>query len=91
MLKKLMIGAAFAAMIAAPALAQSYDPSAGSGNIVSPNGGPVTAETPPYLGPGNAYAHVGPGGGFTAGSAYAYAPRRPHGQCRTYHCDPSQY
>ena len=34
MLKTLMIGAALAAMIGAPAMAQSYDPSVGSGNIV---------------------------------------------------------
>ncbi|MEJ2432383.1 MAG: hypothetical protein P8Y53_04160 [Pseudolabrys sp.] len=69
MLKKLMIGAALGAMVATPAFAQAYDPNVGSGNIVSPNGGHVYADTPA------AYAHVAPGGGYYApGNAYAYAP-----------------
>lgn len=84
MLKNFMLGAALAAMLAAPAFAQAYDPSAGSGNIVSPNGTPVTAGTPAYLGPGKAYAHVPPGGGYAYapgwyGNAYAYQPRARRG------------
>ena len=76
MLKKIVIGAALAAMVATPALAQAYDPDAGSGNIVSPNGAHVYADTPPYLGQsGEAYAHMAPGGGYYApGGAYAYSP-----------------
>lgn len=81
MLKKFMLGAALAAMLAAPALAQSYYGGAGSGNIVSPSGAPVTAGTPAYLGPGPAYAHVRAGGGYytPGGNAYAYQPRARRG------------
>ena len=40
MLKKLIIGAAFSALIASSAMAQSYQPMLGSGNIIpGPNGG----------------------------------------------------
>jgi hypothetical protein len=35
-MKKLIIATALAALIGSPALAQSYDPSIGSGNIASP-------------------------------------------------------
>jgi hypothetical protein len=60
MLKKLMIGAAFVAMLAAPALAQSYDPELGSGNVLAgPNGGGVGGPTEPGL----------------FGGPYAYEPR----------------
>ena len=34
MMKQLMMGAAFATLIATSAMAQAYDPSAGTGNIV---------------------------------------------------------
>ena len=48
MLKKIIIGAAFSALIASSAMAQSYQPEWGSGNIVpGPNGGFVSA---PYDG-----------------------------------------
>jgi hypothetical protein len=46
MWKTMMIGATLAAAIASPALAQSYNPSAGTGNIVRnpslPYSGPIT-------------------------------------------------
>ena len=35
-MKKLIIGAAFATLLASPAFAQAYDPNVGSGNIVPP-------------------------------------------------------
>jgi hypothetical protein len=55
MLKKLMMSAALAATIGAPAMAQSYDPSMGSGNIVPP----ITQNAPSSYGYGrNAYAYV---------------------------------
>jgi opacity protein-like surface antigen len=37
-MKKLIIGAAFAVLLASPAFAQAYDPNIGSGNIVSSPG-----------------------------------------------------
>jgi hypothetical protein len=49
MLKKIMLGAAVAALLASSAMAQSYDPSAGTGNIVKnpshPPSGPVMPGT----------------------------------------------
>ncbi len=51
MLKRIVIGLMAVGLLAAPALAQRYDPDAGSGNIVQgPGGAPVTASTPPYVG-----------------------------------------
>jgi hypothetical protein len=68
MLKRLMIGLAIAGLSAAPALAQKYVPEAGSGNIVKgPGGGPVTADTPPYV-------------GQRSGEAYNYNRRSTTGQ-----------
>lgn len=85
MLKNIMRAAALVAMTATPALAQVYNPDAGSGNIVSPNGAHVYADTPAYLPnahSGQAYAHVKPGGGYYApGGAYAYVPS-PSGRYR---------
>jgi hypothetical protein len=82
MLKRLMIGAALAAVLATPAFAQAYYGGAGSGNIVSPNGAPVSAGTPAYVGgSAKAYAHVPPAGGYsTPGfNAFAYQPRARRG------------
>ncbi len=87
MLKKLLIGTALAAMAASPALAQSYYPDVGSGNIVAGPGGPhVRAETSPYVGQrGPAYTWLQHRGGVYVrpyayggayGGAYAYAPPR---------------
>jgi hypothetical protein len=42
---KLAIAAIAALCIASPALAQSFDPEAGSGNIVADNSGQTTAQT----------------------------------------------
>lgn len=42
---KLAIAAIVAICIASPALAQSFDPEAGSGNIVADNSGQTTAQT----------------------------------------------
>jgi hypothetical protein len=69
MLKKIMMGTALAALVASSAMAQSYQPEWGSGNIVpntnqSPNGS-VRSETL------NAYAFV------PAPDAYAFVPA-PH-------------
>ena len=77
-----MIGAAFAAMLATPAFAQAYYGGAGSGNIVSPNGVPVTANTPAYVGGSTtAYAHAKSGGGYSTPGANAFAcqPRARRG------------
>jgi hypothetical protein len=51
MLKPVVISLAAIGLLATPAIAQKYDPDAGSGNIVQgPGGAPVTADTPPYVG-----------------------------------------
>jgi len=67
MMKTLMIGAALAAMIGAPAMAQSWDPSVGSGNIVGayshPNSGPTVPDS------NYGYSSYDRGGG-----AYAFTP-----------------
>ena len=62
MLKKIIIGAAFSALIASSAMAQSYQPEWGSGNIVAgSSGGFVTV---PYgterFGEPGAYAYERP-------------------------------
>ncbi len=73
MLKKLMIGAALAAMIGAPAMAQSYDPSIGSGNIVRGHGHMYSGSTVPSDSYGYSTYDRGSGG------AYAFAPAHDHG------------
>jgi hypothetical protein len=45
MKSKLALAAIAAICIASPALAQAFDPDAGSGNIVAANGGPQGAPT----------------------------------------------
>ncbi len=51
-MKKIMLALAFAAVVATPALAQSYDPNVGSGNIVpqaylnNANGNDAYAQAP---------------------------------------------
>lgn len=70
MLKKLIMGAALATLVASPALAQSYDPSVGSGNLVGPS-------TP--SGSGSRLPHYSRSGKIVSGhgaglGAYAYAP-----------------
>lgn len=74
MLKKLMIGAALAAMIGAPAMAQSWNPSVGSGNIVG-------SYTHSYSGPTVPSGSAGYGayGGDEGSGAYAFAPERGDG------------
>lgn len=66
MLKKIMLGAAVAGLMASSAMAQSYDPSVGSGNIVKnpshPPSGPVMPGTIGHL-----YAND-----------FAYAPPAAH-------------
>jgi opacity protein-like surface antigen len=49
-MKKLLIASALALGVASPALAQSYDPSIGSGNLVRPgwSRGPVFYHSAPY-------------------------------------------
>lgn len=79
MLKKLMIGAALAAMIGAPAMAQSWNPSVGSGNIV---GSYTHGDSGPRIPSGS--AGYGAYGGDEGGSgAYAFAPDR--GDYGSYH------
>ncbi len=56
MLKQVVIGLATIGFLATPAVAQRYDPDAGSGNLVGP-GGPVTADTPAYLGQRSGHAY----------------------------------
>ncbi len=48
--KKMMIGAAVAALIASPALAQSFDPSVGSGSVVGPYNSPQSGPSMPSTG-----------------------------------------
>jgi opacity protein-like surface antigen len=59
-MKKLLMGAALVALLASPALAQSYNPNLGSGNIVPEPGG----------------AYNTPTGDANWGSDDAYAPSR---------------
>jgi hypothetical protein len=68
-MKKLLLGAAFVAMLATPALAQSFDPDFGSGNI-----------NPPYhsIYGGQSYDSqglTGQGRHWGGRGAYAYEPR----------------
>jgi hypothetical protein len=65
MLKKIMIGAAFAAMISAPAVAQSYNPAMGTGNVTAP------PQAHGYTGNVHAYAYA-PRSRYTS----AYGPIR---------------
>ena len=69
MLKKLMIGAALAALTVSPTVAQSYDPAAGSGNIVGPMNSPNSGPTiPAYNSNSKVVGH----------GTYAYARARHH-------------
>jgi len=78
MLKTLMIGAALAAMIGAPAMAQSYDPSVGSGNIVRGHGHMYSGSTVPGHRYGSdRYGYDTSEGGY--GGAYAFAPGQDDG------------
>ena len=67
-LKKLVMGATVAALLTAPALAQAYSPSDGTGNVINL---PLAEATNGALGVGaRAYGPVP-----DASSAYAYVPR----------------
>ena len=68
MWNNLLIGAALAAVVGAPAMAQSWQPSVGSGNIVSA-----------YSGPAGSSGYGADGGGYGASGAYAFAPRHDDG------------
>lgn len=77
MLKTFIIGAALATMIGVPAMAQSYDPNVGSGNIVGAYSQPYSGPTVPRSGDGySAYGSADEGG---YGGAYAFAPAHDHG------------
>ena len=89
MLKKIMMGVALAAVIGTPALAQSYNPSVGSGNLVPPPN--ATAPHSYRYSGGEAYSYgpIGYGVGVLraldpfAYDAYAYEPapyRHHHGR-----------
>jgi hypothetical protein len=70
MLKKLILGAGLAALIASPAFAQAYNPEWGTGNVINL---PAAEATNGAVGIGaNAY-----GPAPYANSAYAYVPRDP--------------
>lgn len=69
MLKKTIMGLGFAALLASPALAQSYDPDLGTGNVMTPPSAVYNAPA----GIGTPEATVG-----TAGGPFAYAPQRLH-------------
>ncbi len=71
MLKKMMIGAAVAALIASPALAQSFDPSVGSGNVVGPYNSPQSGPSMPEYGRSGKLMN----GGKSGGNVFAFAPR----------------
>jgi len=62
-MKKTLILATFASIIALPAFAQSFDPDVGTGNVV-----------PPVMGAPGAYAAVPPVANMGATGAYAQAP-----------------
>lgn len=70
-MKKLLLGAALLAALAAPALGQSYNSNFGSGNMVPPPGGSY-AYSDGYS--GAAYAPAGPGMYAAGHAAYGYAP-----------------
>jgi hypothetical protein len=53
-MKKLIIAASFATLLASPAFAQSYDPNVGSGNVIPPASG--FASNPGY----GAFAYAQP-------------------------------
>lgn len=78
MLKTLVIGAALATMIGAPAMAQSWDPNVGSGNIVTPYTRSYSGPTIPSGRAG--YGAYGSDSG--ASGAYAFAPERDYGSYR---------
>jgi len=84
MLKKITMGAVFAALVASSAMAQSYQPEWGSGNIVPGSGGGFV--TSPYSGE----RFGGPYAGAYVGTPYnrAYAYERP--AYRRYNRQPQQ-
>ena len=71
-MKIILLGAGVAALLASSAMAQSYDPAVGSGNIVPDTGydGPTVNE--PYYGPSRAFARESRA---YARDSYASAPR----------------
>ncbi len=74
MLTKLMLGTALTAMVATMAQAQSFTPSAGSGNIVAPPNSPYSGpDMPGYSRQGRLVANPD-----LVNGAYAYAPPRHH-------------
>jgi hypothetical protein len=68
-MRTLVIGAALATLIAAPAFAQAYDPNLGSGNLVFP---PGAANRAAPVVPPRATDNVSP----ASADSYAYAPDR---------------
>ena len=73
-MKKLLMSAAFVALLASPALAQSYDSDFGSGNIVREQNQDITGSA------GSSYAYMPPHAGMTrlrGIRAQAMTPRDP--------------
>jgi opacity protein-like surface antigen len=68
-MKKLLLSATLLAALAAPALAESYNPNLGSGNIVPPPGGRYAYSD------GSNYVRAGSARMYAPGyAAYGYAP-----------------
>ena len=55
-MKKLILGTALATLMAAPALAQAYNPNNGTGNVIVPTPPSWRSQTLAYDGAGNPYA-----------------------------------
>jgi hypothetical protein len=70
-MKKLVIALGLATLLAAPALAQSYNPSAGSGNLVA---SPSAAYSGPVGPSARADAAAKPKTANSGASAFAFAP-----------------
>lgn len=71
MSKKLVIALGLATLLAAPAFAQSYSPSSGSGNLVA---SPSAAYSGPVGPSGRADAAAKPKTANSGASAFAFAP-----------------
>jgi hypothetical protein len=78
-MKTLVAAAVLATLVASPALAQSYDPDLGTGNIVPWGGSPAYSQTHQS----NANARVIPGRSQARSPSSAYGAITPFGGLRT--------
>ena len=73
-IKMTLLGALVTALLASSAMAQSYDPDQGSGNIVQGTDQSPVGPAEPYVGPSRARAYA-PESRALSARAYAYQPR----------------